>query len=700
MNRGAMTEELTALIAAHAAEIAALKAENETLAQRVTHLEEQLRLERLHRYAPRSEKLKDRIFNEAEQAAAEAEETDDVETAPIADTGLADAEQPEPKKRGRRPLPDGLPRERVEHDLPEEQKVCSCCRNRMHRMGEIVSEQLHIEVKSTVLQHVRFKYACRHCERTALRTPIVTAPMPAQPLPGSIAAPATLALVLANKYVDGTPLYRLEQALARANISISRGALGNWVIRSADLHLLRLYEVLKQKLRSQPLVHGDETWVQVLKEDGRDAQAKSFMWAYRSGQDSEQPIVVFDYQPGRGQEHPQAFLGDYRGLLMSDGYNAWRTLDGAIHLGCMAHARRKFTDALKARKKPGGPAVQALKFFEALYEVERLARQAPSEGETRADYTLRLRQQHSIPVLAAFKTWLDDLAPKVLPGSFTGKAIAYAQNQWNYLIRYASNGLAPIDNNVLERDIRPFVTPRSLCPSCSSIWKHWKLIRSGDVTRAPFAPGSFHHGRCIEVGGADLERRAGYNLLGMKDPRLDQLAYPVVGNAASLSCLAHGQPDPVLLGGFVGMNVADTADRADPVRCPGLALPGRQSHPVERGSDVLIRPAARHAANDRQGVVGSGAAVFARARLTQAQFGVPSALPMNNQNDLLCLLVDVDDDLVDEGAHQLLAAAHGDTGILPRSLEILGDGVQVRYRRRRSAGRRHVKTRLAVADAA
>jgi transposase len=139
------------------------------------------------------------------------------------------------------------------------------------------------------------KYACRHCERTALHTPIVVAPMPAQPLPGSVATPSTLALVLANKYVDGTPLYRLEQALVRANVSISRGALGNWVIRSADLHLLRLYEALKQKLRSQPLVHGDETWVQVLKEDGRDAQAKSFMWAYRSGRDSEQPIVVFDY---------------------------------------------------------------------------------------------------------------------------------------------------------------------------------------------------------------------------------------------------------------------------------------------------------------------------------------------------------------------------------------------------------------------
>ena len=453
MNRKPTIDELRALVAA-------LQAENQQLTQRICDLEEQLRLERLRRYAPRSEKLKDRLFNEAEQAAGEDEEGDDVDMAGVPDTGLPDAHKPEPKKPGRKPLPEDLPRQRIEHDLPEDQKVCPCCRNRMHRMGETVSEQLHIEVKATVLQHVRAKYACRHCDRTGLTTPIVMAPMPAQPLPGSVATPSTLALVLANKYVDGTPLYRLAQALARANVSISRGALGNWVIRSADLYLLRLYEVLKQKLRSQPLVHGDETWVQVLKEDGRDAQAKSFMWAYRSGQDSEQPVVLFDYQPGRGQEHPQAFLGDYRGLLMSDGYDAWRTLDGATHLGCMAHARRKFTDALKARKKPGGPPLQALKFFETLYEVERLARQTPGYCETRADYTLRLRQQHSLPVLVAFKKWLDDQAPKVLPESLTGKAISYARNQWEYLTRYVHDGLAPIDNNVLERDIRPFVTGR------------------------------------------------------------------------------------------------------------------------------------------------------------------------------------------------------------------------------------------------
>ncbi|TWH95925.1 transposase [Sphingobium wenxiniae] len=449
------------MILAHAAEIAALKAQNDRLAQRVVTLEEELRLERAHRYAPRSEKIRDRIFNEAEQAAAEEEvPDDDAEPWVVPDTGLPEGERPEPHKRGRKPLSADLPRQRVEYDLPEGQKSCPCCNKPMHRMGENVTEQLHIETKATVLRNVRFKYACRHCERTGINTPVVTAPMPAQPLPGSVATAATLALVLASKYVDGTPLYRLTEALARANVSVSRGTMGHWVIRTSEKHFERIYDVLKEKLRGQDVIHGDETRVQVLKEKDRKAQAQSYMWGYRSAEGAKEPIVLFDYQPGRGQKYPQAFLAGYTGQLMSDGYDAWRTLKGAAHLGCMAHARRKFNDALKARKKASGPSVEALKFFEALYEVERLAGQSPPDGETRSDYTLRLRQEHSVPVLSAFKGWLDKQASQVLPESLTGKAIAYTRNQWEYLIRYASDGRAPIDNNLLERDIRIFVTGR------------------------------------------------------------------------------------------------------------------------------------------------------------------------------------------------------------------------------------------------
>jgi transposase len=204
--------EFSRLPPAAQAYIRELEARNRQLGERVRHLEEQFRLAQHKRFAPSSEKLQDRIFNEAEQAAAEDPE-DDTGELDLPDTGLPEAPEPARRKRGRKPLPADLPRQRIEYDLPEEQKICPCCSNAMHRMGEEISEQLHIEVKASVLQHVRFKYACRRCERFAERTPILVAPMPAQPLPGSQASPAMIATVMTGKYVDGTPLYRMEDAL-------------------------------------------------------------------------------------------------------------------------------------------------------------------------------------------------------------------------------------------------------------------------------------------------------------------------------------------------------------------------------------------------------------------------------------------------------------------------------------------------------
>ncbi len=456
-----------ALLAAKAAEIAALQAENQKLNLRVFTLEEELALARLHRFAPRSEKGVDRVFNEAEQVVPEADEDDDlidtgdVDAAELPETGLPDAEQRQGKKRGRKPLPTDLPRERVEYDLRDDQKICPCCSHRMHRMGELVTEQLHIEVKAKVLQNARAKYVCRNCDRTGIKTPIVIAPMPAQPLPGSIATASTLAFALVHKYVDGTPLYRLAKAFERAGVPVSRGALGHWVIGSSEKHLSRIYDALKLRLRSQPLIHGDETTVQVLKEKDKAATSTSYMWAYRSGEGSAEPIVLLDYQPGRGQQYPQAFLGDYRGILVSDGYTAWRTLKGATHIGCMAHSRRRFVEALKARKKGGGPPEQALKFYEQLYRIEKQARdEKPDDGERQADCIRRFRQQHSVPVLNALKAWLDKIAPKVLPESKLEDAVSYTINQWEYLTRYTEDGNMPIDNNLLERDIRIFATGR------------------------------------------------------------------------------------------------------------------------------------------------------------------------------------------------------------------------------------------------
>lgn len=191
--------ELMAQLAANAAEIAALKVEKEALSARVAKLEEELTLARLHRFAPKSERHVDRLFNEAEQVTVEDETANDGDLVDLPDTGFASTEKPEGKKRGRKPLPEHLPRERVEYDLADDQKACPCCRHQMHRMGEAVTEQFHIEVKAKVLQNVRFKYACRHCDRTGINTPVVLAPMPTQPLPGSIATASTLAFALVHK---------------------------------------------------------------------------------------------------------------------------------------------------------------------------------------------------------------------------------------------------------------------------------------------------------------------------------------------------------------------------------------------------------------------------------------------------------------------------------------------------------------------
>jgi transposase len=456
-------DDFSRLPPAAQAYIRELESRNRQLGERIAQLEEQFRLAQSKRFAPSSEKLSDRVFDEAEQIAATEAHDDDVaaDTFTLPETGLPDVPQPTPRSPGRKPLPAHLPRQRIEYDLPDDQKICPCCAHELHRMGEEISEQLHIEVKASVLQHVRFKYACRHCERHAERTLVITTPMPPQPLPGSNASAAMIATVTAGKYVDGTPLYRMANALGRADIEVGRGTLANWIIRPAELHYSRLFEALRGTLLSQSLIHGDETTIQVLKEPGRAAQSTSYMWVYRSAEDCAQPVVLFDYRPGRGQEYPQAFLAGYKGLLMTDGYAAWRTLEGPTHLGCLAHARRGFVDALKGMKKPGGRASQALEYFKALYQVEALAKADPPEGETRVEYTHRLRQQHSVPLLEAFRKWLDEQAPQVLPESLLGKAISYTRNQWAYLCRYVSDGRAPVDNNVIERDIRPFCTGRA-----------------------------------------------------------------------------------------------------------------------------------------------------------------------------------------------------------------------------------------------
>ena len=447
--------ELRAYILALEGRAAADQKQIGALQQRVSFLEDQFRLAQLKRFAPSSEKLGAQgcLFNEAEQDAIAFPESEELDG--------ADTPKSPSKKRGRRALPAHLPRKRVEHDLAEAEKVCACCQGALHRMGEETSEQLDI-IPATVqvLQHVRFKYACRQCDRHGESSKIITSPMPAQPIPGSNASAGTVATVLTAKYADGMPLYRQHDWLLRGEVDVARGTLAQWCIKAGVL-LTPLYAALRQELLTSAFIHGDETKLQVLNEAGRKAQNISYMWVYRTALCHERQVVLFEYQPGRGHDHPERFLLGYEGAVMTDGYAAWRMLPGMKHLGCMAHARRKFDEALKAQKNPSGRAKEALDMIGKLYHIEStVMRKPPPAGSTVVEETYRWRQEKSRPILDALHAWLVKNQTEVMPQSLIGKAISYALGQWLYLYRYIDDGRAPIDNNLIERDIRPFTIGR------------------------------------------------------------------------------------------------------------------------------------------------------------------------------------------------------------------------------------------------
>ena len=173
-------------------------------------------------------------------------------------------------------------------------------------------------------------------------------------------------------------------------------------------------------------------------------------------------MVIYDYQPGRGHECPEAFLASYKGYLQCDGYRAYGCLENITLSGCWAHARRKFNDALIAQPKKTGKANVAISTIQKLYAIEKRTKLLP------ANERQKIREKETIPILDKFKTWLDETSQTLLPKSYLGIAVSYTLNYWQALTRYIESGELGIDNNVTERDIRPFTTGR----------KNWMFAQS------------------------------------------------------------------------------------------------------------------------------------------------------------------------------------------------------------------------------
>lgn len=434
--------------------IASLQKTQDKKQSRIEFLEEHIRLLKNELFGRKTEKLpkvdqKQLLLFGEEKPLEEAAQPEDV-TVP----------QHTRKKRGRKPLPDNLPRVEVVLDINEEDKICGCgCE--LSLIGSDRSEKLEIiPAKIMVIRYIRNKYACKNCEGVEDDGPTVRiAPLPPQIIPKSFATPGLLAHMITAKFEYALPFYRQEKILRQMGVELPRSTLCGWSAKVAE-KIAPIISLLQDEIRSGPLIQIDETPVQVLKEPGRSNTSKSYMWVYRGGK-PDHPVLSYQYHPSRSGKIPLSFLDTYQGYLQTDGYKGYDALGrktGIELVGCWVHARRKFVEVIKAKsnKNKTGLADVALDYIGKLYQIERQAKKNNLEPTE----LYGLRQKKTKPVLEEFHRWLLTKQELTPPKGLLGKAIKYTLKYWDRLIRYIEDGRLCPDNNLVENAIRPFVVGR------------------------------------------------------------------------------------------------------------------------------------------------------------------------------------------------------------------------------------------------
>ena len=431
-----------------------LEHEEQKKQSRIDFLEERIRLLQKELFGRKTEKRPK--ADQQQMLLFDEEQVDEPDAGPETVTIPAHSR----KKRGRKPLPEELPRIEIVHDIDEAEKVCGCG-SRLSHIGDDTSEKLEIiPAKMLVIRHVRKKYACKTCEGVEDDGPTVRiAPLPPQIIPKSIATPGLLAQIITSKFEYALPFYRQEKILQQIGIDLPRSTLCNWAVKVAE-KIEPIMSLLHNDIRSGPLINIDETPVQVLNEAGRSNTGKSYMWIYRGG-DPEHPVLIYQYHPTRSGQVPLSFLDGYQGYVQTDGYSGYDALgrqSGIDLVGCWAHARRKFVKVINAKsgKKKKGVADKAINIIGSLYQIERFAK----EADLNPDSIYQLRQEKAKPILDKFHRWLlikSDITP---PQGLLGKAVNYTLKYWDRLVRYIEDGRLRPDNNLAENAIRPFVVGR------------------------------------------------------------------------------------------------------------------------------------------------------------------------------------------------------------------------------------------------
>lgn len=405
-------------------------------------------------------------------------ELEDIETAIAqveaeidADARTAPVRPAKPRQTNRGSLPKHL--ERVEVTI-EPELSCGCGAAR-HVIGEDVSERLDIiPAQFRVIVTRRLKYACRSCEGG-----ITQAPAPTHIIAGGMPTEATLAHVLVSKYADHLPLYRQAQIYSRQGIDLDRSTLATWVGKSA-FELTPVYDALMANLKRSTKLFMDETPAPVLA-PGRKRTKTGYFWALarddRPWDGDDPPGVAFTYAPGRSGQHADNILKGFSGILQVDGYAGYNRLlkrpaQDVTLAFCWAHARRKLHDVAQSGVAP--IAQEGLAQIQALYHIEKDLRGLP------ADQRLATRQEHSKPIIVAFELWLAQSRARVSAKSPTGEALKYIAKYWDGLIRFLDDGRIELDNNAVERTIRPIALNRknTLFAGHDAGAQNWAIIAS------------------------------------------------------------------------------------------------------------------------------------------------------------------------------------------------------------------------------
>ena len=416
---------------------------------KIQSLEEQLRLQRIRKYGPGSEKLNDAQLQllDLEPGVSNVEVQAESGREPLPSPAKQQARRKHP---GRQELPARLPRvERVIACTPE-QCTCKLCGQAKAVIGYDVSEQLDVEpAQYFVVVTKREKRACKHCEEGG----VAAAPAPERIIEKSLVSDRVVIDTVVAKYSDHLPLYRQSAILEReAGVEIGRATLDGWVMRVGEL-LIPMVEVMRRELLGGSYIQADETPVDVQLHDGRGQNHQAYLWQY--GQPGGG--VVFEFCLGRGREGPKEFLGQFEGILQTDGYVAYEKVGGPklVHAGCWAHSRRKFLDAVKLNPNDV-VATRLVKLIDELFGIDAVAR------EEKLDHAARhvLRLESAQPLVAIIKGEVEAARDASLPSSALGKAANYTLLQWRKLTRFLEHAELELSNNLAENSMRPVALGR------------------------------------------------------------------------------------------------------------------------------------------------------------------------------------------------------------------------------------------------